>query len=339
MSKDVNVAVIGAGKMAYWHLRAYRRISGVRIAAIANPTSERGAELARRFKIPVTARSADEILDLPGLDAVDLSVPTGLHAELALAALKRGLHVYAEKPLCRTLEEADAVVAAAAAAGKSVFVGYNLRFCPEFERAKRILNSGALGEVRFVWIQRGAWVDRDSYIFNPRWNAGIITELSSHAIDLLRWWGFRDFTSVYAAGTNVFADFPAPDTVSLNLKLRGGGLAVVSNSYGLPALCTEACLSGTNGLLRVRYGKCWVEPHPRRWSIPALLRRTLREAVVFPHRILYNPFVGSCRHFIDCVRSGRRPAVDEVEGRETMRLCRLLDQSYARQAVVSAGEP
>jgi predicted dehydrogenase len=269
------------------------------------------------------------------VDAVDISVPTGLHKELICRAIQRNLHVYTEKPMCRSVEEADEIVEMNSRLKKIIFVGYNLRFCREFLGVKEVLASGELGEVRHVWIQRGAWLDPDSYVFNADWHAGIITELSSHALDLLRWWGFTDVERVYAQGTNVFGHYPDPDTVSLSIKFRSGTTAAITNSYAMPGIATEVCILGSRKMLRARYGKCWVQPYPRRWSIPGLLRIAFREAVIYPYRILYNPFQGSCAHFVHCIRTGQRSGLDEVEGRESVRLASMLQESYSKGQVVA----
>jgi predicted dehydrogenase len=237
--------------------------------------------------------------------------------------------------MCLNIEEADEIVEMNRRLGKIIFVGYNLRFCPEFLKVKEVLASGELGDVKYIWIQRGAWLNTDSYIFNPEWNAGIITELSSHALDLLRWWGFLDVEHVYAEGTNVFAKYPQPDTVCLNIKFQNGAMAVVANSYGMPGISTEVCILGSRKMLRAKYGKCWVQSHPPYWSIPRLLRITFREAVIYPYRILYNPFRGSCAHFADCIRRTQPSLSNEIEGRETIRLASMLQESYSKGQVVA----
>src|SRR3989338_3792921 len=272
MNKNkVNIGILGAGKMAYWHLRAYSANSKCRILAIANPSSGRGEILARKFRVKSCFKNQDELLSLPGLDAVDISVPTGLHAGLICKALKKGLNVYLEKPMCRNMEEANRIVDLNKEARKIVFAGFNLRFCMEFMRVKEVLYSGELGDVKFIVIKRGASVNPDSYIFNPDFNAGIITELSSHALDLLRWWGFKDVKQVYAEGTNVFKNHPRPDSVCLNLKYNSGASAVVINSYAMPSISTEVEIIGRAKILILKYGKVIVQKLPLMWSIPSIL--------------------------------------------------------------------
>jgi predicted dehydrogenase len=324
----VTIGILGAGKMAYWHLRAYASNPHCQIMAICNPNSNRGEMLARKFRIPRHFRNDEELLNCEGLDGVDISVPTGLHADLVCRALDKGLNVYVEKPLCRTLEEADRIIACNAAAGKIVFTGFNLRFCKEFVRIREILDSGELGEMRFIQITRGATIEADSYIFNPSFNAGIITELSSHALDLLRWWGFKDVRQVYAEGSNVFRNHPKPDSVCLNLKFADGSSAIVLNSYAMPSVSTEVRILGSRKTLLLRSGKIILRKLPAKWSIPLLVWITLRESMILPYRILTNPLAGACNHFIDCIRKNRRPLIDEIEGRENVRLAALLTQSF-----------
>ncbi len=330
----VNIGILGAGKMAYWHLRAYNSNPKCRVITICNPSSNRGAILAGKFGIKHCLKNDEEMLSLAGLDGIDISVPTGLHAGLICRALEKGINIYVEKPMCRTMEEADRIVELNKKKGKIVFVGFNLRFCKEFIRVKEILDSGGLGDVKFIIIKRGALVNQDSYIFNPDFNAGIITELSSHAPDLLRWWGFKDVKQVYAEGTNVFQNHPKPDSVCLNLKFNNGASAVVINSYAMPSVSTEVTIMGSSKMLCLKYGKVIVQNLPSKWSIPSMLWITFKQAVIFPYRILYNPLAGACNHFVECLYENKPPLIDEKEGRENIRLASLLNESYIKGNVV-----
>jgi len=323
----VRIGMLGAGKMALWHLRAYRRIPGAEVMAICNPKSARGLDFARRFGIKNHFQDPCELFKAPDLDAVDICTPTGSHAALIRQALDRGLNVYVEKPMCGTLDEADQIVSLNREKKKIVFVGFNYRFCREFLRIRDILRSGELGDVRFFLIVRGTVVSGDYHIFDPRSFSGTINEFTSTSVDLLRWWGFKDIEDVYAGGANVLPQTPAPDTVGVTLRLRGGIAAVLVNSYAMPSLATEVVILGSRKMLRLRYGKVMVQTLPDSWSIPLLLWRTFRESLVIPYRILYNPCRGSCRYFVECVRRGQSPVPDEIEGRENMRVCSLILES------------
>ena len=185
--RRVRLAIVGAGKMALWHLRAYARLPHVEIVAIANPVSSRGQALARAFKIPHHFSNTHEMLQLEGIDAVDVCVPTGLHRDIVCEALDRGMHVYCEKPLGATVE--DIVAIQHANRGLVVFNGFNLRFCPEYIRLGKLISAGTLGEVRLLLMTRTTRERADSYMFQQGLNAGILSEFTIHFIDLLFAWG------------------------------------------------------------------------------------------------------------------------------------------------------
>ena len=333
--RKVSIGILGAGKMAYWHLRAYRFNPHVKVLAICNPRSKRGLELAKKFKIPDNFCEAEKILSLPGLDAIDICAPTGLHKELICAAIKKGLDVYTEKPMCCSLKEADEIVELNKVCKKKIFVGFNLRFCKEYIAIKDILDSGELGDARFIFFMRGNIVNPGSHIFDPTLFSGIITEFGSHFLDLLRWWGHTDVQAVYSQGTNIFSNYPRPDTVSLNIKFKDGLSAGIINTYAMPNLSPEILILGSKKMLRLKYGKVLVQKLPGRWSIPSLLWITLKESMILPYRILYNPLKNACGYFVECIRDNKPPIVDEIEGRENVRLAELLNESYRQERALT----
>src|SRR3712207_5818376 len=115
MSADrpLRVGVIGVGWAGQHHLAAYHELPGVEVLAIAGMEEpvlqETGARYAAKHLVP----RWEDLLDVHGLDAVSVAVPTFLHAPIAIAALERGVHTLTEKPMARNAEEADAMVAAA----------------------------------------------------------------------------------------------------------------------------------------------------------------------------------------------------------------------------------
>ena len=110
--RNVKIGLIGAGKMAHWHIRAYKRIPGAEVVAIANPSSGKGKELARKYKIRKHFSDGLELIEKDNIDAVDICVPSGLHKKFILKALGKGLHVYSEKPMCTSKEHYKEVIEA-----------------------------------------------------------------------------------------------------------------------------------------------------------------------------------------------------------------------------------
>ena len=138
-----NVAVLGAGFMGGTHARAFARIPDVRVIGVSSRSADKAAALAQA----VGAEPFTDLLELlhdPRVDAVSITLPTNLHAEVAIAALRAGKHVFVEKPLALTLAACDAVIAAAAEANRVLMVAHVLRFWPEYMAIADLLRRGDL---------------------------------------------------------------------------------------------------------------------------------------------------------------------------------------------------
>src|SRR6266508_5169807 len=166
----LNIGLVGLGFMAATHLRAYRQVEGVRIAALCNPSGRHldgdfsgvagnvGATDAVKLDLTGVRTTKDfaELLGDPDLQAIDICAPTRAHAELAIAALRAGKHVLCEKPLARTSAAARQIVEAAATA-KGIFMpAMCLRFWPEWAWLKEAIASGRLGNVLAARFRRVA---------------------------------------------------------------------------------------------------------------------------------------------------------------------------------------
>ena len=133
---SLRVGVVGGGLVAQamhlQHLAASRE--RFRVVALAEPSAKVREALCARYGIPGAHADHRSLLDGGGLDAVVVASPAATHAQVVLDALDAGLHVFCEKPLCITIADADAILAARDRAGKVVQVGYMKRFDPAYER-------------------------------------------------------------------------------------------------------------------------------------------------------------------------------------------------------------
>ncbi|MDF1853179.1 MAG: Gfo/Idh/MocA family oxidoreductase [Verrucomicrobiales bacterium] len=147
----------------------------------------------------------EQVVARPDIDVVDVSLPTYMHAEPAIAAARAGKHVFCEKPFCRTAEEATRMLAAAEEAGIVHYLNHNYRRCPAVALARRMIEDGELGEI-YHW--RGAY--QQSWLTNPDhpldWKlkkgtagAGPLWDLGSHAVDLAHYL-VGDFAHVTCEG-------------------------------------------------------------------------------------------------------------------------------------------
>ena len=142
--RKLRVGIAGLGRIFPLHLRGYRDNEDAEIVGVFDPNAQHCADEARKLSGVVACNSFEALLDLEP-DLVEILSPHPLHAEQAVAALQRGAHVSVQKPMAMSLEEADTMIEAARAAGRRLRVYENFRFLPAIEKAKQLLDSGAIG--------------------------------------------------------------------------------------------------------------------------------------------------------------------------------------------------
>lgn len=263
MGEDsVRIGVAGLGFMGATHLGAYRNIAGAGVAAVASSDErklagdlskiqgnlESGGE-AMDFSRVAKYSSPEELFADPNLDAVDLCVPTYLHAPLARKALEAGKHVLVEKPMALTAAECEAMAAAAKRAGRVLMTAQVIRFWPDYVAARRIVRSGELGPVRTAWFRRkcaapgwGAWLPDKSK------SGGGVFDLLIHDVDYCLYLFGRP-RAVSAMGVEDLAQ--GVDQIEARFEYPQWGTAVVSGGWhhsgGYPFSMefTISCEAGT----------------------------------------------------------------------------------------------
>src|SRR5215210_4730862 len=150
MTSPVRVGIIGSHFIAGIHAESFSRIPNCEVVAVASPTKERVEAFAAAHGIPRSYTDCREMLALAELDVVSLALPNDLHLEATLEAAASGKHVICEKPIARTLDEADQMIAACTSARVQLFYAEELLFAPKYVRAKQLGDDGALGEVFLV---------------------------------------------------------------------------------------------------------------------------------------------------------------------------------------------
>jgi predicted dehydrogenase len=220
------VALLGAGFMADTHARCYEALrERAQVRVVGGLETDRVARLAERLG----AQATDDLaaaLATPGVDAVDVCLPTPLHRPVAEQALAAGLHVLVEKPIALTLEDADAIGAAARAAGRVVMVGHVLRFMPEIAELRRVLASGELGPPRGASALRlSAPPDWNDWMRDEDLSGGVLIDLAIHDFDILG--------ALLGPARRVHARATPGHVSALVEHERGEGL--VEGSHAMPA--------------------------------------------------------------------------------------------------------
>src|SRR5437763_9220219 len=208
---SLSVGIIGFGQQGQFLLETCRRIGGIEVRSVYRPDLEACTEAARRWGVHAAA-AYQEVLADPGIDAVFVTSPSEAHREHCLAALAAGKHVLVEKPLADTLEDADAIAAAAARSDRVLMVDHCERFDPAFLDARHAVATGQVGELRVVHSTRLSPL----HLNNPAWQMGVL-DTAVHNLDLICWLMDAAPATVSARSARVNRDLTLDDNVWVSL--------------------------------------------------------------------------------------------------------------------------
>ena len=249
------VGIVGAGWMAQEHRRVLETIDGVSIAAVCDVDRGRAEDLASGTGARVYL-DWRELLDREDLAAVIVSIPPLAHRDPAIEALTRGLPVYLEKPIARTLDDAAAIVAAAERTGTVCAVGYQWHALDLLGDLRELLTGEQIGLL--VGTSIGPTQSRPWFL-DRQAGGGNLLERGSHHLDLARAVG-GDVVSVQAAASRVrlarsagadATEGDIDDAVTIMLELASGALATIvvawtrpgqPGSYGLDVVASDSTL-------------------------------------------------------------------------------------------------
>ncbi|MBI3972149.1 MAG: Gfo/Idh/MocA family oxidoreductase [Chloroflexi bacterium] len=187
----VKLGIFGYGFIAGVHADALRHIDGVEVVAVCGPRIEAAREFARKHEIAQATTEPDELLSHDDITGVLVDSPDATHHDLVLRSLSAGKHIFCEKPLARTVDEAREMYAAAVKANRRTVVGYSNRWNTVANNIQKLIEADELGEIVHVYSQSA----NPSLIRSPkprftwrtdaaRTGTGILGDLGSHHVDL-----------------------------------------------------------------------------------------------------------------------------------------------------------
>lgn len=323
-------AVIGCGFFAQNQLHAWADLPGARIVALCDRDPVRLAETAARFGIARTYTDAGAMLAAERLDFVDIATTVGSHRALVELAAGAGLHVICQKPFAANMADANAMVAAVQAAGKTLMVHENFRWQSAVRRVIDIVRSGALGEAYFGRISFRSGFD--VFAGQPYLAEGarfIVEDLGIHTLDIARAL-FGDVTRMAATMRRINQGIKGEDVATMLLTHAGGATSVVDCSYAtrrLPETFPETLIEidGSLGSLRLDAGYRLVMGSGQVENLsPPLLPwaskpwHNIQESV----RIIQ-------AHFLDCIAAGVQP---ETSGADNLKTLALVEAAYLSAA-------
>lgn len=336
MAAAVKVGIIGSGFVADIHAHAFRQyVPGAEVVAVASPTPGKAASFARERGIPNAYEDYRALLERKDIQLVTLALPNDLHCQAVLDAAAVGKHIVVEKPLCRTLDEADRMIDACRRAGVLLMYAEELLFAPKYVRAKKLADEGALGEPFLV----KQWEEHNGPHMPWFWDVnrsggGVLLDMGCHSIEYARWvFGKPKVKSVSATlGTFVHSDRTRGEDHSIVVvEYEGGKIGLAENSWAKPGGVddraeiygskgnTRADLLRGNALLtysEVGYGYAVEKADiTRGWTF-----------TMFEEVFNYG-FPAEMQHFVNCVNGVEEPIETGEDGREVLKIILAAYQS------------
>ena len=320
--KKVKVGVIGVGKLGGRHLYHLLRIPEAQVVGIFD-TSESVKEKYKREGIKVFD-NADELLE--NVEAIIVASPTHTHYDYAIKAIKKHIHLFIEKPMAETLDQAREMAVLAEEAGIKTHVGYVERFNPAFISAKQIIETPL-----YIQTQRLApFTSRGT-------DVSVVLDLMTHDIDLILSLTPGTIMNVHATGMSVVT--PQPDIVSAYLEFDNGLVAYMSVSRFAIRKKRRFHIYQKNGLINIDLGRRRVK------FISPLKQDNLTElfvdnetldigegklAYTYTLKIHSKDAIRSeLRHFLRCIINDDEPSIPLSQGYKVLQVAhQILDSVY-----------
>jgi len=330
----VNVGVIGLGFMGLTHLKAYRQLPNARIVALCDAVRQpvdgklggQAGNIANAdtlefdMRVVHAYRDYQAMLAQADIDLVDICLPTPLHKDVAIAALKSGKHVLCEKPLARQAATAAEILAAAKQAKGFFMPAHCLRFWPEWAWLKEAIDSGRYGRLlaaKFVRLSEPPGWSQGSY-FKGDESGGALLDLHIHDTDFVQFCFGRPksvFTSAQIRFSGAYDHVATTYQVASGATVTAEGSWLLSKGYGFKMAYTAlfenatADYDSSRGTEALRVFAQDAEP----------------QTLTCPGG---DGYVGELRHFLDCIENGRPPSIVTGEdGFHAVEICAAEEQS------------
>jgi 2-hydroxy-4-carboxymuconate semialdehyde hemiacetal dehydrogenase len=232
MSKQIRVALAGAGAFGQKHLDALKLIDGVQVTSLIGRELDKTQEVAGKYGIGHVATDLAESLKRPDVDAVILCTPTQMHAEQAIACMNAGKHVQVEIPLCDRLADGQAVVQLQKKTGLVAMCGHTRRFNPSHQYVHRKIQAGEFK------IQQ---MDVQTYFFRrtnmnalgqPRsWTDHLLWHHAAHTVDLFQYQTGSRVVKANAIQGPIHPTLGIAMDMSIQLKAENGAICTLSLSF------------------------------------------------------------------------------------------------------------
>jgi predicted dehydrogenase len=305
---SLRIAVVGVGYLGKHHARILSSMAGVELVTIVDRHLGRATEVAAEYR----TRASLDVRELTGkVDAVTIAAPTGIHRELAMPFLLAGVPVLVEKPMARTLAEADDMIAAAAKGNTILAVGHTERFNPAVTVAREHLT-----DPRFIEVHRlGVFPERSLDI-------DVVFDVMIHDLDVILSLVKADVESIDAVGVPVLTK--RVDIANVRVRFTNGCLANLTASRISRDRVRKIRFFQPQAYLSIDYAAQKVE----KWTLHKILGVPRIDGGELPvtHE---EPLVRELSDFAEAITKKRRPLVTGEDGRRALSLAQAITDKIA----------
>ncbi len=281
-TKKLKVGIIGTGWIAEAHAESYKNMPDAEVVALADLIPGKAEKFAKDYGFENARLYPDHksMLEAEELDAVSVCTYNMTHAECTIDALKAGVHVLLEKPMCVTTEEAVEIMRAEKESGKILSVGFQPRMDPNMQMIKKIVDSGALGEIYYIQTGGGRrrGIPNSTFIEQKTAGIGALGDIGCYSLDMvLNAIGYPKPLTVTGYTSNFFGTNPmyqyadkfhtaeenaerfnVDDFAAAFIRLEGGIMLDFRIAWAMHLDTPgDTIIMGKKGSLRIPSTECW----------------------------------------------------------------------------------
>lgn len=336
MKEIIRCGVLGLGRLGYWHAENLAlKIKGAELVSVADPMPGRAEEVAEQLELPKWSEDPNDILEDPEIDAIIIVTPTSTHYDVIKKAAENRKHIFTEKPITETLEQADAIIDIIQENNVFCQVGFMKRFDPAYAEAKRRIDAGEIGKpLYFKGMTRDGNTPPPEFI---KHSGGLYLDFSIHDYDTARFFLGGEVEDVVAHGSVVQHDYVAEhgdvDQALTYLTFDSGAAADIEASrnahYGYDV---RAEIIGTKGAIQIGS----MRDHDL-----YILKDKGRSHDILPDFATQfgDAYLNEMVSFIDQLRRGEAPLVDEIDGKIALEIAIAATESYREDKKITLTEP
>lgn len=322
--KRWGVAVIGCGAVSEFHLNAIRGLDNAKLTGVASRREDRARDTGERERCAWTT-DYSELLRHPETDIVCLTTGSGSHYSIGLDVLNAGKHLFVEKPIALTKEQADRMILLAQEEGVTLSVVSQRRFEAQHRLVQRVVSDGKIGKLMLVevscpYFRSQAYYDSSAWRGKIAEDGGALMNQGIHSIDLMLWLG-GPVQSVYGKTATLCHDMEAEDMGLAMLKFRSGAFGTIMSSTGIhPGFAPSLHLYGDKGTIKLEGTAIthWTVPDmelPETTDTP-----TSGGGVSDPRSISMQHHKLQLMELLAALSEGREPEVTGADGKNAVQL-------------------